>query len=326
MKALFRLTGSYKFPVLLLLLWMFTAPLPANSSPLPLSKIILLPTINYTSLEVWESKYYPVNILERKMTEYLASLLRKHPFTDIILLDDREAALWLTNPCRPGEYAVQLELFNARLKKREVLGTWEQGSISLRMRVYSPKNASLSDARVVTGKDTRYTFDPGDDRLYFLDVLGYPVIFKNGLDFFRLAPAEKGQKMSHSTWEQFSSTSGWSAFQKALSKVVHELVTTPERNRIQGRVLAHAPDSTLEKRKFIISLGREDGLRQGDHLSVVRETSCPTADPANPVVILKEAAATLEILSLQQSDAIAAVIAEDVKAPVEILEIVEPEK
>lgn len=324
MRIFFRLTGPYKYPVLLLL-FLLAAPLPANSSPLPLSKIILLPTVNSTSLEVWESKYYPVNVLEKKMTEYLATLLRKHPLTDVVILDDQEAALWLANPCRPGEYALQMEIFNARLKEREVLGTWERGNISLRMKVYTPKTVGLSDSRVVTGQDTRYTFDPVDDRFYFFQALGYPVIFKNGLDFFRLAPAEQGQKMSRPTWDQFSSTSGWSAFQKALSKVVHELASTPDRKRIEGRIIAYAPDSTREKRKFIISLGRENVIRKGDRLSVVRETSCPTADPANPVVILREVTATLEVLSLQQSDAVAVVLAEDAQAPVEIMDIVEPE-
>ena len=324
MRIFFRLTGPYKFRILLLL-FLFAVPLPADSSVLPLSKIILLPTVNFTSLEVWESKYYPVNVLEEKMTEYLAFLLRKHPLTEVVLLDDQEAALWLATPCRPGEYALQMELFNARLKEREILGSWERGNVSLRMRVYTPKTAGLSDSRVVTGQDTRYTFNPGDDRFYFFQALGYPVIFKNGLDFFRLAPREKGQKMSRPTWDQFSTTSGWSAFQKALSKVVHELASTPDRKRREGRVIAHAPDSTRENRTFIISLGRGDAVRKGDRLSVMRETSCPTADPANPVVILREITATLEILSLLQSDAVAVVLSEDEKAPVQIMDIVEPE-
>lgn len=323
MRTLFRLTGPYKSTVLLLLFFLLVAPGAGNASPLPLTKIILLPTINYTSLEVWESKYYPVNILEKKMTEYLASLLRKQPFTDVVLLDDQKAALWIGNPSRPGEYALQMELFDARLTAREVLGTWERGDISLRMRVYSPKNAGLSDTRVVRGQDTRYTFDPGDDRLYFFQALGYPVIFKNGLDFFRLAPAEKGQRMSRPTWEQFSSTSGWSAFQKALSKVVRELAATPERKIIQGLVLALAPESTPEKRKFIISLGKEDALSKGDRLSVVREISYPTEDPTTPFVRLREVAGTLKVLSLQQSYAIVEVLAEDAKAPVEIMDRVE---
>ena len=325
MNFFLRLTGPFKSSVLLLLLWMFAPPLPANSAPMPLSKIILLPAINYTALEVWESKYYPLNVLEKKMTEYLASLLRKHPFTDVVLLDAEESARWLANPCRPGEYAVQMELFDARLKEREILGTWERGDVSLRMRVYASKNASISDARVVTGKDTRYTFDPGDDRFYFLNALGFPVIFKDGLDFFRLAPAGKGQKMSRPTWEQFSSTSGWSAFQKAIAQVVHELAETPDRKVVRGRVLALAPDSTKEDRQFIISLGRDHALRQGDLISVVREESCPTADPLRPV-ILRKVAGTLKVLSLHQSDAVAGVVAEDEKAPVEILDRVEPEK
>ncbi len=322
MKFFSRLTGSYKLLALLLLILIFAFP--AVSAALPVSKIILLPTVNLTPFEVWESKYYPVNILERKMTEYLASLLRKHPLTDVVLLDGEEAARWMANPCRPGEYALQMELFDASLKEREVLGTWERGDVSLRMKVYSPKNASLSDARVVTGKDTRYTFAPGDDRFYFLNVLGYPAIFKDGLDFFRLAPSGKGQKMSRPTWKQFSSTSGWSAFQKALAEVVHELAAAPERKIPQGRVLALAPDSTKQNRQFIVSLGRENALRQGDRLSVVREVPCPGTDPLRPVV-LKKVAGTLKVLSLQQSDAVVSVVAQDEKAPVEINDRVEPE-
>lgn len=323
MKAFLRLTCLCASAVLFLL---FAPSLPASSSPLPLSRIVLFPTVNHTPLQVWESKYYPVNVLEERMTEYLASLLRRHPLTEVVLLDEQEAALWLANPRGGGEYALQMELFNARLREREVLGTWERGDVSLRMRVYGGKGGELSDARVVRGQDTRYTFDPGDDRFYFFQALGYPVIFKNGLDFFRLAPEDKGQKMSRPTWDQFSTSSGWSAFQKALSQVVSELASTPDGKAIQGRIIALLPDSGRERNKFIISLGRKDGLRKGDRLSVVRETPCPTADPAKPVVILKEVAATLEVLSLQQGDAVAAVLGEDSQPPVGIMDIVEPEK
>ena len=32
--------------------------------------VVIFPTINSTGLEIWESKYYPYNVLEQKMSEY----------------------------------------------------------------------------------------------------------------------------------------------------------------------------------------------------------------------------------------------------------------
>ena len=190
--------------------------------------VLLLPTLNFTGYEIWESKYYPVNVLEQKMNEYLASLLRRDPFTDVRLLDETGAERWFAGERRPGDYAVQMELFSVLAKEREVLGSFEKGDVSLRVRVYDGRSGQMQDSRIASGKDQRYTFNPGDDRQYFLNAREYPVleilqtnlfnrIHKDGLDLLRLTPPDKGQKMSRPTWKQFSSTSHWQAFKNAIA-------------------------------------------------------------------------------------------------------------
>ncbi|HRV99079.1 MAG TPA: hypothetical protein P5201_10830, partial [Aminobacteriaceae bacterium] len=82
------------FLVLLLIIVAHASPSEAASA----RHIVLLPTLNYTEYEIWESKYYPVNVLEQKMTEYLASLLRQNPFTDVSILDDSQAQRWMDDP------------------------------------------------------------------------------------------------------------------------------------------------------------------------------------------------------------------------------------
>ncbi|NLK18806.1 MAG: hypothetical protein GX310_03355, partial [Synergistaceae bacterium] len=205
---------------LLLLFLVFSRGVPGEASRRTLA---ILPTLNFTGFEVWESKYYPVNTLEQKMTEYLAALLRQDPLADVRILDEGGAERWFAGGRRPGDFAVQMEIFSVMVKEREALGTYERSNISLRVHVYDGGSGQRQDSRIATGKDSRFTFDPGDDRLYFLNARDYPVfgifqdsilgeIHKDGLDLLRLTPPDKGQKMSRPTWKQFSYTSHWQAF------------------------------------------------------------------------------------------------------------------
>lgn len=296
--------------------------------------VLLLPTLNFTGYEIWESKYYPVNVLEQKMNEYLASLLRRDPFTEVRLLDETGAERWFAGERRPGDYAVQMELFSVLAKEREVLGSFEKGDVSLRVRVYDGRSGQMQDSRIASGKDQRYTFNPGDDRLYFLNAREYPVleilqtnlfnrIHKDGLDLLRLTPPDKGQKMSRPTWKQFSSTSHWQAFKNAIADAAGGISGAGEEEfSLTGRIIAPTADSTPRRREYIITLGREDSLAVGDILQVVRGDSYITVDPENPVVVVPRVVGNVKVTKLMDSESVVVLLNEKSKDPVQLNDLV----
>lgn len=296
--------------------------------------VLLLPTLNFTGYEIWESKYYPVNVLEQKMNEYLASLLRRDPFTEVRLLDETGAERWFAGERRPGDYAVQMELFSVLAKEREVLGSFEKGDVSLRVRVYDGRSGQMQDSRIASGKDQRYTFNPGDDRQYFLNAREYPVleilqtnlfnrIHKDGLDLLRLTPPDKGQKMSRPTWKQFSSTSHWQAFKNAIADAAGGISGAGEEEfSLTGRIIAPTADSTPRRREYIITLGREDSLAVGDILQVVRGDSYITVDPENPVVVVPRVVGNVKVTKLMDSESVVVLLNEKSKDPVQLNDLV----
>lgn len=306
------------------LLLMATCASPSQAASL--RHIVLLPTLNYTEYEIWESKYYPVNVLERKMTEYLASLLRQNPFTDVSILDDSQAQRWMDDPhSRQGAFAVQMELYSVLAKEREVLGSFEKGDVSLRVRIYSAADAELETSYISSGKDQRYTFDPGDDRLYLLNTRTcfIDIFYRNGLDFFRLTPPDKGQKMSRLTWQQFSSTPYWQAFKNAIKGVAAGIADMRDGEfTVIGRIIAPTANSTRRNREYIITLGRQDALAVGDILQVVRGDTYITVDPENPVVVLPRVVGNVRVIRTMSEQAVVRLLNENSKNPVQLNDLV----
>lgn len=310
------------FFVLLLIIVMYACQSEAASS----RHIVLLPTLNYTEYEIWESKYYPVNVLEQKMTEYLASLLRQNPFTDVSILDSSQAQRWMDDPySRQGAFAVQMELYSVLAKEREVLGSFEKGDVSLRVRIYSALDAELETSYISSGKDQRFTFNPGDDRLYLLNTRTsiIDIFYRNGLDFLRLAPADKGQKMSRLTWQQFSGTPYWQAFKNAIKGVAAGIADMGDGElAVIGRIIAPTANSTRRNREYIITLGRQDALAVGDILQVVRGDTYVTVDPENPVVVLQRVVGNVKVIKTMNEQAIVRLLNEKSQDPVQLNDLV----
>ena len=233
---------------------------------------------------------------------------------------------WLDDPgSRFGAFAVRLELFRSLTKEREVLGSWQKGQISLRMRVFDPVTGRVSDARNSTGTDTRFTFNPGDDRLFFLSARGFSlfdVLHKDGIDLLRLTPGDKGQRMSRPTWKQFEGTPYWQACKNAVRGAFDDIMKGYNGYRVMGRLAAPTADSTRKKREYIITLGREDSLVVGDTLQVVRSDKYVTVDPENPVIILPRVVGNVRVTFIKQSEAVVRLVNEDPRNPVQLNDLV----
>ncbi|MDR1048816.1 MAG: hypothetical protein LBL51_03595 [Synergistaceae bacterium] len=316
--------------------------------------VVLFPTENNTSLQVWQSKYYPYSILEEKMTEYLAALFADSPMTDVVILDENGMNRWLSQPYRAEDMAFQMELYDAVVKdRRNGLGTHSKGSFYLRVKAYDAVNAERFATRIAVGRDTRYTFGPNGEKLFWIDtmVTSLPVPFKDGLDVLGLIQAEdKGQRMSRPTWGQFSSTAHWQALKNAVKDAYHEAMgqvsIALKRNDPEGyangdipfnpfainvgRIISPTATSTRKRREYIISIGREDTLKAGDILDVVRSDTYVTVDPENPVAVVPHtvgrvrpsAVGRVRVISVQERTAVVRVIRDNRKEPIQLNDLV----
>ncbi|MDR1873558.1 MAG: hypothetical protein LBQ90_00885 [Synergistaceae bacterium] len=327
-----------------LALWLAFAHSAGAQEPRRLS-VVLFPTENQTDLEVWQSKYYPYSVLEQKMTEYLATLFYNSPLIDVTVLDENGMNRWLSQPYRDEDMALQMELYNARMKEREISGTVETGRVALRMKIYDTVDGERFATRVAAGKSTRYTFNPGDDGLFWIDTLIVPLTlpFKDGLDPLGLTRvSDKGQRMSRPTWQQFSGTSHWQSIKNAIEEGYHEamgqvsnVIRRNDPDSVEngddsfspsfataGRIISPTAQSTRKRREYIISLGRSDAIRVGDVLDVVRGDTYVTVDPEHPVVVMPQTIGKVRVVSVQEKNAVVRVIRDNKKEPVRLKDVV----
>ena len=310
--------------------------------------VVIFPTINSTGLEVWESKYYPFNVLEQKMSEYLEELFKMSPLIDARVLDEAAMNRWMSGSRRGDDMAVQLELYQAIMKERHVVGTAQTGRALIRLRVYDRAKVQEIAVRSVKGTDRKFTLDSDED-IFWLDtaVSGLGIPFEYGLDLFGLTgQSYKGQKMSRPTWDQFKGTSHWQSIKKAIYEAYKQ--TLPQvRNAIRnnepdaglrgdnfspsyltvGRILAPTAEATRKKREYIISLGSVangslDTVKVGEVLDVMRSDTYVTVDPENPVAVIPKVIGKVKVIKVYEDNAIVRVIKDNKKEPVTLKDIV----
>lgn len=332
---------------LVLALFLFTSEALAES-PRRLS-VVIFPTINSTELQVWESKYYPYNVLEQKMSEYLEQLFKMSPSTEARVLDEAGMNRWLSGSRRGDDMAVQLELYQAIMKEKHILGTTQTGRALIRLRIYDRARVQEIGVRNVRGTDKRFTLDSDEDVFWFdASVSGLGIPFEYGLDLFGLTNAPyKGQKMSRPTWDQFKSTSHWQSIKNAIGEAynqsmaqVRNVIDSNEPNAklmannnfdasytTIGRILAPTATATRRKRDYIISLGGFakgiiDSVRVGEVLDVVRADTYVTVDAENPVVVLPNIIGKVKVIKVYDDNAVVRVVKDNKKEPITLKDIV----
>ncbi len=311
--------------------------------------VVIFPTLNSTGMEVWESKFYPYNVLEQKMSDYLESLFKHSPLIEVRVLDEAGMNRWLSGGRRGDDMAVQMELYDAILKEKHVLGTMETGRVRLRLRVFDTAHVKQIATRTTEGRDKRFTLDSDED-IFWLDmaVVGLPIPFENGLDLFGLTKGNyKGQKMSHPTWDQFRGTSHWQAFKNAIDEVYDQAMAqvtnamhsndpssalmaqdtfSPAFTTV-GYILSPTAKSTRRHREYIISLGSQagqggDAVRVGDVLDVVRSDTYVTVVPDEPVVVLPEVIGQVKVIKVYEKNAVVRVVKDNKKEPIALKDMV----
>lgn len=311
--------------------------------------VVIFPTINSTGLEIWESKFYPYNVLEQKMSNYLEELFKRSPLIEARVLDEAAMNRWLSGSRRGDDMAVQLELYSAVMKDKHVIGTMESGKVLVRLRVFDTRSVKELTVRTLKGTDKRFTLDSAED-IFFVDaaVTGLGIPFENGLDLFGLTNKKyTGQKMSRLTWAQFQGTPYWQAMKNAINEAYRQSVEqirnairsndpnaelTARDNfsdsyRTVGRILAPTSTSTRKRRDYIISLGRFangylDAVRVGEVLNVIRSDTYITVDPDNPVAVLPKVIGKVKVIKVYDDNAVVRVIKDNRKEPVTLQDLV----
>ena len=92
--------------------------------------------------------------------------------------------------------------------------------------------------------------------------------------------------------------------------------------RVMGRIVSPTADATKKKREYIITLGRENSLLEGDTLQVVRSDKYVTVDPENPVIILPRVVGNVKVTFVKQSEAVVRLVNEDPRNPVQLNDLV----
>lgn len=304
--------------------------------------VVIFPAQNSTELQVWESKFYPYDILTQKMNDYLESMFKRSPFIDVRVLDEAGMNRWLSSSRRGDDMAVQIELFSSTMHDRHIIGNYESGKFLIRLKVYDTARAKQIAVKNVKGTDRRFTLDSQEDLFWFESTvrgLGRP--FTEGLDLFNLTQGkDKGQKMSRPTWAQFNGTPYWEAIKKAIQEAQSQAMAQI-RNAVRsndptdnfasyqtvGRIISPTKDSKRNHRKYIISLGRfakgdQDSVRVGEILDVVRSDTYITVSPEDPVAIIPQSVGKVRVIQVFDDNAIVLVIRSDKKEPVQLNDLV----
>ena len=298
---------------------------------------------------MWQSKFYPYNVLEQKMSEYLESLYKTSPLIEARVLDEAGMNRWLSGSRRGDDMAVQLELYSAIMKDKHIIGTATTGRALVRIRIYDRAKVQELAVRNVRGKSGRFTLDSDED-IFWLDaaVVGLGIPFEYGLDLFGLTKSKyKGQQMSRPTWDQFKGTAYWQSLKNAIVQAHRESleqvrnvirsnepgsVLTANDNfndkyRTIGRILAPTATSKRNRRDYIISLGKFakgslDGVRVGEVLDVIRADTYVTVVPEDPVVVLPKVVGKVKVIKVYDDNAIVRVIKDNKKEPVTLKDLV----
>lgn len=308
-----------KFAMLLTLFVLTIKPAYSNVLTEPGIHITLLPVVNDTDLQVWESKYYPVDVFNQRITEEFVTLLREYPYARITVLSPLEEEVWFNGGGTPSDVGVRLHIYRLKMTDRQHLGSDRMGYVALRTEIFDGETKEMLFVTSSAGEDRRFTFSPGDGRVFYL---------MDKLDFVQLFPDPKDydQPLSRPIWNSFKSTSYWSAFKKALRKSRDSLFDGITGYHMIGRIISPTKDnlrsSPPSRRRYIVSLGKIEGIKEGDLLSILRSDRYDTVDPERPVVVLPDRGGLVKVISVQNHEAVVEVVKESKNAPIKLRDLV----
>ncbi|MDR1943482.1 MAG: hypothetical protein LBQ19_01535 [Synergistaceae bacterium] len=258
---------------------------------------LVAPIENNSGFSVWESKYYPGDVLSEKMTDYVFRKMNEVHRVRASRLLMNIPDFWPTEEFSQSDMIVKINLEEFGHKKKDVIGSKVYWDVVLHAYVYNGATRRLLfDSVVEERADRQYIF--------YNDALDSEPIY----------------------WEKFEKTAYWPAIRKALDMALAEVFEGYNGYRVLGRIIAKAErvDGSLTVSKktadklYHINLGREDSVKEGDVLTVTRASSVRTVAPDTPEVHFPQVVGRVRVVFVKERDAIVAIIKESSEAPVEL--------
>jgi hypothetical protein len=258
---------------------------------------LVTPIENNSGVSVWDSRYYPGDVLSLKMSDYLFRKMKEIHRVDATRLVSDNPPFWPGQGFSAKDMILKVCLEELSYKKKDTLGSKVYWDIVLHAYVYSGATGDLLFDSVIREKD---------DRQYVLytDVLDAEPIY----------------------WEKFERTPYWSATRKALDRALAEAVEGYGGYRVVGQIIAKAErvdgSFTVSKKQqdrlYHINLGQRDSVKVGDVLAVTRASSVRTIAPETPELHFPQIVARVRVVFVKDNDAIVEIIKESKEGPVQL--------
>jgi hypothetical protein len=258
---------------------------------------LALPIENNSGYGVWGSRYYPGDVLSEKMEEYFFRRLKQIPRLGAYSVSGTNPAYWSARGFSPRDMIVRINLEQFDYSKKDVLGSKVHWNVVLHMYVYNGATRDLVYESVIEQRD---------DRIYplYRDILESKPIY----------------------WEDFEKSPYWPAIRRALDDAFDEVVDGYNGYRIVGQIVARAErvDGSLtvpvKKRDKIyhVNIGRNESVKDGDILAVVRSSSVRTIAPETPEMHFPQVVGRVRVLFVKEHDAVVEVVKESASAPIQL--------
>ena len=258
---------------------------------------LVTPIENNSGFSVWESRYYPGDVLSEKMSDYVFRNMRGIHRVDASRLISFNPNSWETAGFSDNDMVLRINLEEFYYKKKDTFGSKVFWDVTLHTYVYNGATRELMFDSIVRERDERL----------------YPLY----QDFLETGPIY---------WEVFEKSPYWPAIRSALDDALAEVVEGYNGYRVVGQIVAKAErvDGSLSVPKksqdklYHINLGRVDSVKVGDILVVTRASSVRTIAPETPEMHFPQIVARVRVIFVKERDAIVMIIKESADAPVQL--------
>jgi hypothetical protein len=260
------------------------------------SVALAVPVANNTEFSVWRSKYYPVDVLSEKMSNYIMRRMREIPRVNVGQVVGPNPDYWDMAGTSRNDLVIRANLEQFNYNKKDLLGSKVHWDMVLHIYVYNSSKKLVYDT-VVRERD---------DRHYVL----YNDVMESGPIY----------------WERFEKSPYWPALRRAMDEGLDDVLTGYNGYRIVGRIVSRAErvDGSLSVPKnkadkiYHIDLGTEDSVKVGDILSVTRASSVRTIAPDTPEMHFPQIVGRVRVIFVKGRDGVVEIVKESSDAPIQL--------
>lgn len=258
---------------------------------------LVTPVENNSGRAVWESKYYPSDVLSEKMSDYVFRRMKEIHRIDPIRLMSDIPDFWPVGGFSGKDRIIKISLERFDYLKKDTFGSKVYWDVILHSYVYDGSTRELLFDSVIEESDKR-------QYVLYQDILDTEPIY----------------------WQNFEKSPYWPVIRKALDRALEETVEGYNGYRVVGQIIAKAErvdgSFTVSNRQqdkiYHINLGRQDSVKVGDVLSVIRSSSVRTIAPETPEVHFPQIVGRVRVVFVKDRDAAVEIIKESKDGPIQL--------